>query len=39
MKIPVKYTDVTPWCVTLLYRVVGIAYSDDILYDIYILLK
>lgn len=39
MKIPVKCTDVIPWCVKIVYRMVGFVYSDDIIYDIYILLK
>jgi len=39
MKIPIKYTHVTPWCVTLIYRMAGFVYSGGILYDIYILLK
>lgn len=39
MKIPIKYIDVTSWCVTLVYRMAGFVYSDDILCDIYILLK
>lgn len=39
MEIPIKCRDVTPWCVTMVYRMVGFVYGDDIIYDIYILLK
>lgn len=34
MKIPIKYTDVTLWCVTQVCRMAGFVYSDDILNDI-----
>lgn len=39
MKTPIEYADVTPQCVTVVYVMAGFVYSDDILYDIYILLK
>lgn len=39
MTIPIKYADVIPWYITLVYGMVGFVYRDDIVYDIYILLK